>query len=610
MKLNLKKKQKKNGKKKIDYKYNFREYLSLVSKNRTLFIGMILSVIFLETLNIADKFLYKALVDNAEKFISGNILQNVFVQIVLIIAGVYFGLIILKATMRFVNDKLLLNLEPRMGFELKKKYLNHIVSLHNEFHTSHKSGKLISRLGRGENGVMRLTEIFIFQIGPLILQIIMVGVSIAIFSVQSALVLLLVSILFVSFSLYLNKIQARRKQEKNSSQDRERGFVADVLTNVQTVKYYGREKRIAKLFDGFLNKTKVAEKKYYSYFAPMSFGQTLIVGLGLLALIYFPMKEFIAGEMTLGTIIFIYSLYGNIASNLYSFVWGIRNFYHAMADIQGLFQYGKLENEIKDSPGARDLKIKEGSVEFRNVSFTYPEKKGKGKEIFKKFNLKIKPNEKIALVGHSGSGKTTVVKLLNRFYDVNGGEILIDGTKIKEVRQESLRGETGIVPQEAILFDDTIYNNIKFAKPTANRAQVLEAIKLAQLDKIIKTFPKGIKTIVGERGVKLSGGEKQRVSIARAILSDKKILVLDEATSALDSATEHEIQKALDKLLEGRTSIIIAHRLSTIMKSDRIIVMNEGKIVEEGSHRALLKKKGEYYKLWNMQSGGYLPEEN
>ena len=224
----------------------------------------------------------------------------------------------------------------------------------------------------------------------------------------------------------------------------------------------------------------------------------------------------------------------------------------------------------------------------------------------KDFNLKIKPEEKVALVGHSGCGKTTLVNLLNRLYDVDSGKILIEGNDIRDFKQESVRSETGIVPQECILFDDTIYNNIKFADPKASKKEILDAIKFAQLDKIIGNFPKKENTIVGERGVKLSGGEKQRVSIARAILANKKILVLDEATSALDSETEHEIQKSLQKLLQGRTSIIIAHRLSTIMSADRIIVMKNGKIIQQGRHEDLIKQQGEYKKLWNLQKGGYI----
>ena len=274
-----------------------------------------------------------------------------------------------------------------------------------------------------------------------------------------------------------------------------------------------------------------------------------------------------------------------------------------MADFEDLFMYEKFENEIKDKPDAEDLKIEKGEIEFKDVTFGYHKR-----NVIDKVNLHINPGEKVALVGHSGSGKTTLVKLLYRFYDVNSGKISIDGKDIRDVNQESLRSELSIVPQEAILFDDTIYNNIAFSNLRAKRAEVLAAMKFAQLDKLIDNLPKKERTIVGERGVKLSGGEKQRVSIARAILADKKILVLDEATSALDSKTEYEIQKDLKKLMEGRTSIIIAHRLSTIMGADKIVVTDNGKIVQMGKHNDLIKKRGVYRELWDLQKGGYIEE--
>jgi ATP-binding cassette subfamily B protein len=212
----------------------------------------------------------------------------------------------------------------------------------------------------------------------------------------------------------------------------------------------------------------------------------------------------------------------------------------------------------------------------------------------------------MALVGHSGSGKSTLVKLLYRLYDVDSGKIFVDGTDIQDVHQESLRSEMSIVPQECVLFDDTLYNNVAFSKPDAGREEVLAAIKFARLDKILQEFPNKEETIVGERGIKLSGGEKQRVSIARAILADKKILILDEATSSLDSETEYEIQESLRKLMKGRTTIIIAHRLSTIMHADQIIVLKKGRIVQSGTHNQLIKRPGEYKKLWNLQKGGYI----
>ena len=249
------------------------------------------------------------------------------------------------------------------------------------------------------------------------------------------------------------------------------------------------------------------------------------------------------------------------------------------------------------------MTIKSGEIEFKNVFFSYGNKK-----ILDDFSLKIPEDKKIAFVGQSGSGKSTLVRLLYRLYDVNSGEILIDGKDIREFKQESLRGEMSIVPQDCILFDDTIYNNILFSNPSASKSEVMKAIKFAQLDKVIDQLPEKEDTIVGERGVKLSGGEKQRVSIARALLADKKILVLDEATSALDSETEYEIQKSLIDLMKGRTSIIIAHRLSTIMTADKIVVLKGGKIVQQGKHSELIEQPGEYRKLWNLQKGGYLED--
>ena len=282
---------------------------------------------------------------------------------------------------------------------------------------------------------------------------------------------------------------------------------------------------------------------------------------------------------------------------------GLRGYNRSIADFHDLFQYGKVENEIKDKPNAENLEIKQGEIEFKNIQFRYHER-----AFFNNFNLIVPKNKKVALVGYSGSGKSTIVNLLYRLYDLEKGEITIDGIDIKDVKQESLRSEMSIVPQECVLFDDTIYNNVLFSNPKASRKEVLQAIKFAQLDKVIANFPYNENTIVGERGVKLSGGEKQRVSIARAILANKKILVLDEATSSLDSKTEHEIQQDLQKLMQNRTSLIIAHRLSTIMNADFIVVLDKGKIVQQGTHSQLINKPGTYRELWTLQKGGYLGE--
>jgi ATP-binding cassette subfamily B protein len=595
---------KKEEKKKIHFKRNFKEYFELVKKHKGLYILMIFMVILTEIIFLADKYLYKWFVDDSEKFISGSLNQDTFIQSLILIAIIYLVLVFLRSFSSWLNMHLIAMVEPKLIRDLKEKYFGHILKLSHKFHSEHESGKLISRLNRGSSSIEGITDVFVFQVGPIIIQFLVIFTSIAVFTWKPAIVLAAVIISFVSYSLYLQNKQKKIHAAWNKARDSESGFISDSLTNVESIKYFGSEKRIQNKYQKYIEKSRKTSKKYWDTFSKMSLGQQFIIGIGLIAMIYFPILEFLEGKITLGTVVFIYSLYGMISSNLFRFMWGIRNFYRSMGDMEDLFQYGEIKNEIKDKCHAKNLKIKKGFIEFKNVTFGFEEKN----KLFNNFNLKIKPNEKIALVGHSGSGKTTIVKLLNRLYDVNEGSIKIDGKDIREFKQESLRSETGIVPQEPILFDDTIYNNIKFAKPRAKRKEIMEAIKLAQLEKIIKNLPKKENTVVGERGIKLSGGEKQRVSIARAILANKKILILDEATSALDSQTEHDIQKALEVLLEGRTSIIIAHRLSTIMDADRIIVLDKGKIVEEGNHKELIRKKGYYYKLWNLQSGGYLQD--
>jgi ATP-binding cassette subfamily B protein len=588
---------------KVDFKYNFKNYWSFIGKHKILFFTLFFFVLIVEGLLIVDKFLFKIIIDEGTKFVEGTLLQSAFIQILMVILLVFIGISISRTIFKWLIVNLSAKLDSNVIFNLKRRYFNHIVKLSHRFHTGHKTGSLISRLGRGTGAVEQMTDTLVFQFAPFLFNILLVGFSLAQFSLIPALVIFGISIVFVLYSFYIQQLQQVAKLKYNDNEDREKGFIGDVFTNVDSIKYFGKENFISRKFAALSNRTKKSALKYWHYFRWFDAGQTFILSLGTFLLIYFPLKEFLAGTLTLGTLVFIYTIYGNVIGPMFGFVWGIRGFYRSMADFQKLFEYGKIENDIKDKENAPKLKINKGHVEFRNIKFFY----GKNRNFsFDNFNLKINKNEKVALVGHSGCGKTTLIKLLYRFYDVVGGEILIDEKNIKNFNQESVRSELSIVPQETILFDDTLFNNIKFSNPSASRKEVLEAIKLAQLDKFVNNLPKKEQTIVGERGVKLSGGEKQRVSIARAILANKKILVLDEATSALDSETESEIQKSLENLLEGRTSIIIAHRLSTIMNADRIIVMKDGKIIQQGNHRTLIKKQGEYRRLWNLQKGGYI----
>jgi len=555
----------------------------------------------MESMHLVEKILFKLIIDNGTKFVANTITSEAFISTLITIFITFLSITGVLIVFYFLRPHLLNRLNGKVITDMKQKFFHHILDLDHNFHTTHKTGSLISRLVRGAGAMERMTDIVAFNFIPLIVQLIIVSITLSFFDITSVIIILLTTTALIIYSYTIQRLQEKSSIVANKQEDREKGNMADFFTNIDSIKYYGKEKTINSKFKDLSEITRKAYLKNWDYFRFMRIGQAILISTGTILLMYTLLTKFIAGEVTLGTITLIYIAYGSLLLYMFAFVGGLRNFYRSMADFQELFQYNKLSNEIKDKPNATNLRIKKGTVEFKNVNFKYGRR-----TIFENFNLKIKENEKIALVGHSGSGKTTLIKLLNRFYDVDSGSILIDGEDIKNFKQESIRSETGIVPQECILFDDTLYNNIKFANPYASKEEVLKAIKFAQLDKVIQQFPDKEKTIVGERGVRLSGGEKQRVSIARAILANKKILVLDEATSSLDSETESEIQKDLHELLKGRTSIIIAHRLSTIMNADRIIVMKNGRIIQQGKHLDLIGQPGEYKKLWNLQKGGYI----
>ncbi|MAG24024.1 hypothetical protein CMI47_00445 [Candidatus Pacearchaeota archaeon] len=595
-------KNKKNKEYDIDFKRNLRMWYELAKPYKWHLIGLVLTVLVVATTRVADKFLFKVLIDDGAKYASGGLLANAFIKVLLILLVVYFSILVIKVVGNWIKLHIANRFSSNIMRDLKSKYFNHIIHLDYEFHTTNKTGSLISRLNRGSWALDGLTDFFIFNGAPLVLQLAVAAISVLYFDILSAVTVIIMSVLFISYSLILINKQRKLRVIANEAEDVEKANISDVFTNIDSIKYYGKEERVKKYFAKLIEDTKEKFKINWDYFRWLDSGHGIIIGLGLFFLIYFPLIRFLDGEISLGTLAFLYAVFATLAEPLFSFVWGVREYYESMANLQTLFDYSNFKNSIKDKSDAPDLKVKKGEIEFKNVDFAYFKKTRAVRDI----NLKINPNEKIALVGHSGCGKTTLIKLLYRFYDVNSGQILIDGKDIKDFKQESLRGELSIVPQEAVLFDDTIYNNVKFSDPGATRNEVIKAMKFAQLDKFVNNLPKKENTIVGERGVKLSGGEKQRVSIARAILANKKVLVLDEATSALDSQTEHEIQRDLEKLMKDRTSIIIAHRLSTIMKADKILVLDKGKIVQVGKHKDLIRKPGIYKQLWNLQKGGYI----
>lgn len=586
---------------KIDFKYNLKVYFDLLKKYRVLFLFLLLVVLLVEGTSVVDKFLFKIIVDNGTTFSQSSLAREEFIHILLQIALIFGAVIIFRAGLKYMQEYLISRLESRLIQDLKLKFFNHILNLSYHFHTTHRTGSLISRLVRGGRSIESMTDILIFNVAPLIFQLSVVSLSLLYFDWVPAVVILCTISIFIAYSYVVQRKQQPYTVAANDAEDYEKANISDFFMNIDSIKYFGKEKAITEKFHKITDTSATSILRHWNFYRQLNAGQALIIGAGTFCITYFPLIQFLNREITLGTLVFIYTVYGNLLVPMYGFVRGMRDFYRVMADFESLFQYGKISNEIKDVPHSQNFLIRKGEIKFQKVVFGYPQRK-----LFDNFNLHIKPNTKVALVGYSGSGKTTLVRLLYRLYDLQGGQILIDGRDIREWKQEFLHSELSLVPQECLLFDDTVYNNVAFSNPKASRREVLQAMKFAQLDQVIRLFPQKEDTIVGERGVRLSGGEKQRVSIARALLANKKILILDEATSSLDSKTEHEIKKDLRELMKGRTTIIIAHRLSTVMSADLIVVLDKGRIVQTGTHQELIQVQGQYRKLWELQKGGYI----
>lgn len=589
------------NKEKIDFKYNLKLYLKFVKKYRYVVLSILLMIFVVESLNLLEKFMFKIIIDRGTDFSANKLSAEIFVKIMLILAIIYITSAILKAVSKFFKLHWINKLEAGLITDIKRNLFDHIIYMDYSYHTKHKTGSMISKLARIGNAVERMTDVFVFNSAPTLFQLVVVSASLLYFSWVPALILFLTVLMFVVYSFMMQRIQESSNVGFNNAEDFEKATIADILTNIESIKYFGKEGFIKRKFREVTENTNRKLLKFWGYHRWTDAIQVIILAAGTFALVYSTIKGFLAGVYSLGTLVFVYTTFASLVIYLFSLVSGIRGFYKSMADFDALFRYTKLKNKVIDKNKAKDLNVREGEIIFNNVTFKYGQKC-----VFRNFNLVVPKGKRVALVGHSGCGKTTLVKLLYRLYDVDSGAVLIDGKNIKEFKQESLRSEMSIVPQECLLFDDTIYHNIAFSNTELSKFEVIRAARFAQLDCFVKELPNKWDTVVGERGVKLSGGEKQRVSIARAILANKKILVLDEATSSLDSHTENEIKTDLDKLMKGRTCIIIAHRLSTIMNADKIVVMKRGKIAQEGTHNELIRQEGEYKHLWGLQKGGYI----
>jgi len=496
------------------------------------------------------------------------------------------------------------SLDAKCGEYLSKLAFVAVINQSMTFHGNRFSGSLTSAANKLPSAFIDLKSNFVWDIYPLLLTVIYsIGVA-AIVCPPFAIILAIYATIYMTVAIVTYYKTRNVDEALAEAENKQTGQLADAITNEMSVKSYAHEALESVRFGRATNHTKKAtfDVAKVSFWRNLSMNTVnMITFAGLLVLIVMGHDLF---GLTIANLVFLYSLSNSLLSN----VWTIN---HILRAINRSFGNAKEMIEILDMPYIIDdktdkpLNVGDAMIDFSHISFKHDEQKEK---LFSDFNLEIPAGQRFGLVGVSGSGKTTLTKLLLRFADVNGGAIYIDGQDIRDVTQKSLRENIAYVPQESSLFHRSIFENIAYGKPDATDEEVYEAARLANAGEFIAELPEGYDTLVGERGVKLSGGQRQRIAIARAILKDAPILVLDEATSALDSESEALIQGALANLMEGRTSIVVAHRLSTVAGLDKIVVLKDGKIVEQGSHKELLQKDGEYQKLWSRQSGAFLDE--
>ncbi|GLI21921.1 ATP-binding cassette subfamily B protein [Xanthobacter flavus] len=490
--------------------------------------------------------------------------------------------------------KVALNAVRRLAMET----FEHMHALSLRFHLERKTGGLTRVLERARSGIETIVRMLALQLAPTIVELVMVlGVLLFAFDWRYVAVVSATVVLYSLFTYVASEWRLAIRKEMNESDTDANTKAIDSLLNYETVKYFGAERWETARYDRSMARYEKATVNTYTSLAWLNAGQALIFSIGLAAVMVMCVLDIRAGRQTVGSFVMVNAMMIQfyIPLNFLGFIY--REIKQAIVDIEAMFAVLQVAPEVTDRPGAPDLVVSGGTVRFEDVRFSYDA----GREILKGISFEVPAGRTVAIVGPSGAGKSTLSRLLFRFYDVSGGRITIDGQDLREVSQESLRAAIGMVPQDTVLFNDTIAYNIRYGRPAASEAEVEEAARLARIDGFIRATPKGFKTEVGERGLKLSGGEKQRVAIARTLLKAPPILVLDEATSALDSHTEKEIQDALDRVSEGRTTLVIAHRLSTVVSADEILVLADGKVAERGCHAELLAKGGLYAALWNRQ---------
>ena len=565
---------------------------------------VVLAVLLLVGAKVANVYvplLYKDAVD----ILADNTAAVIVVPVAILLA--YGALRVLTVAFGELRDAVFAKVGERAIRTVALRVFSHLHTLSLRFHIERRTGGLSRAIERGIKGIEFLLTFMLFNILPTLVEVTMVcGILWFLYGIAYAAVTFVTIGVYIAFTLSVTEWRLKYRRRMNEKDSEANTKAIDSLLNYETVKYFGNEAHEARRFDVSRRLYEQAAVQSKTSLSLLNIGQGIIVAIGLTGITIMAGNEVAAGTMTIGDFVLVntYLLQLYIPLNFLGFVY--REIKQSLTDMEAMFGILMVNREIEDAPDAQPLRVTAGAIEFEDVRFRYEERRG----ILDGISFSVAPGTTTAIVGPSGAGKSTISRILFRFYDIESGSVRIDGQDVRNVRQDSLRAAIGIVPQDTVLFNDTIYYNIAYGRPEASRAEVEEAARLARIHDFIASLPDGYESMVGERGLKLSGGEKQRVAIARTILKNPRILLFDEATSALDSQTEKEIQASLREVSRDRSTLMIAHRLSTVIDADQIIVLDGGRIVERGRHAELLVRDGRYAEMWwRQQETAELREE-
>jgi len=548
-------------------------------------------LIFSKLANVSVPLVLKEIIDAMDKT------KSVLVIPVFLIVG-YGALRLFSTLFGELRDAVFANVTQRAIRRVALQVFEHLHSLSLRFHLDRQTGGVSRDIERGTRGIGFLLNFTLFNILPTLLEIgLVAAILLKKYNAWFAIITFITLVIYIAFTLFITEWRMVVRRTMNDLDSKANTRAIDSLLNYETVKYFGNEQYEARRYDHHMEHWETAAVRNQTSLALLNSVQSVIIAIGITALMLLAADQVVKGKMTVGDLVLVNVFMIQLYMPLHFLGFVYREIRHALADMEKMFSLLHEDREIEDAPDAAVLQVGSAAVRFDRVSFSY----ALDRQILFDVSFDIPAGHTVAVVGASGAGKSTLSRLLFRFYDVQQGRILINGQDIREVTQSSLRAAIGIVPQDTVLFNDTIYYNIAYGHPDATRQQVVAAAQSAHIHDFIESLPQGYDSMVGERGLKLSGGEKQRVAIARAILKNPAILIFDEATSALDSKSEKAIQAELRAIAQNRTTLVIAHRLSTVVDADQILVMDQGKIVERGTHRELLAQNLHYAQMWNLQ---------